>query len=391
MLNNKLDVLIVGSGMYVSGRGTDNYGTIFPAIGEAIKLNMISSVSIATTSISSSKKGKNDLTKLLKMMDVNVEINFFPKKNNDKKAYFSSIKNKKPDLAIIAVPDHLHSSITIDLMKKNIHCLVVKPLTNLVSDAKKMILLKNRLNLIGEVEFHKRYDQANLMIKNSIKNNEFGELQYAVIEYSQKKIIPLNIFKKWSEKTNIFQYLGVHYVDLIYWMTNFIPIEVTAWGQKEFLKDNNIDTWDSIQVVIKWKKSSKKNSNFISTHISNWIDPNKSSAMSDQKISIVGTNGRVISDQKNRGLQYVNDKNGVKDINPYFTTSLQNEENILSFTGYGVESIISFLDTVQKYNKEKKYKSSNRPTFEQSLVSTNVIEAANKSLNNKNKTIFLNK
>jgi predicted dehydrogenase len=391
MLNKKLNVLIVGSGMYVSGRGTDSHGTIFPAIGEAIRLNKIASVSIATTSFKSSKNAKNDLEKLLKIMGVNIEIHFFPKVNNDKKAYISAIKNKKPDLAIIAVPDHLHSSITIDLMKKNIHCLVVKPLTNSFSDAKKMILTKNKLNLIGEVEFHKRYDQANLMIKNSILNNEFGDLQYAVVEYSQKKIIPLNIFKKWSEKSNIFQYLGVHYVDLIYWMTNFIPIEVTAWGQKEYLKKNNINTWDSIQVVIKWKKNNKKNSNFISTHISNWIDPNKSSAMSDQKISIIGTNGRVVSDQKNRGLQYVTDNSGVKDINPYFTTSIKNNENNLSFNGYGIESIMSFLNIVLKFNKEKKYISLNRPTFEQSLISTSVIEAANKSLKNKNKTIFLNK
>ena len=36
----------------------------------------------------------------------------------------------------------------------------------------------------------------------------------------------------------------------------------------------------------------------------NWIDPNSSSAMSDQRLLIVGTNARCLADQKNRGLEY---------------------------------------------------------------------------------------
>ena len=74
----------------------------------------------------------------------------------------------------------------------------------------------------------------NIIIKNKIINRDIGNLLYAVIEYSQKIIIPTKIFKSWSGKSNVFQYLGVHYVDLIYFMTNFKPIKVHALGQKKF-------------------------------------------------------------------------------------------------------------------------------------------------------------
>ena len=34
-----LNLLIVGGGMYVCGRGTDNFGTILPAVLEAKKMD----------------------------------------------------------------------------------------------------------------------------------------------------------------------------------------------------------------------------------------------------------------------------------------------------------------------------------------------------------------
>jgi len=386
MNNNKLKVLIVGGGMYVSGRGSDNYGTIFPAVLVALKKNIISDICVVTTNLATASYSKKSFTRLAKKMGVEANISYFPKSDTDKRSYIKAAKIFKPDVAIISVPDHLHSKICISLMNLKIHCLIVKPLTTNIIDAKKMIKIKNKHNLICEVEFHKRYDQANKIIKDKINNNDLGELQYAVIEYSQQKKIPTNIFKNWSAQSNIFQYLGVHYVDLIYWITKFKPISVTAWGQKEYLKKNNINTWDSIQATIKWKKNNKNY--FVSSHFSNWIDPNNTSAMSDQKISIIGTKGRIFSDQKNRGLQLVLEKDGVKDLNPYFTSFSKNyKNNKLEFSGYGIDSIISYLDTVINFINNNYYNSKERPSFEQALYSTAILEACKKSLNNNNKTI----
>ena len=38
-----------------------------------------------------------------------------------------------------------------------------------------------------------------------------------------------------EEQTNILQYLGVHYVDIIRFVTDAIPIRVMAIGQKKWL------------------------------------------------------------------------------------------------------------------------------------------------------------
>ena len=109
--------------------------------------------------------------------------------------------------------------------------------------------------------------------------------------------------------------------------------------------------------------------------------------MSDQKISIIGTKGKLISDQKNRGLQLISDKNNIQDINPYFSTfndSSNDKENL--FFGYGIKSVSNFINNVYEIiNSGKNYKlfKKNNSSFEESLISTSILEAVNKSLSTK--------
>ena len=52
-------------------------------------------------------------------------------------------------------------------------------------------------------ENQKDYPSSILTTKGEeIKNSEIGNLQYAIIEYSQRKSIPLKSFSKWVNKTN---------------------------------------------------------------------------------------------------------------------------------------------------------------------------------------------
>ena len=105
-------------------------------------------------------------------------------------------------------------------------------------------------NVIGIVEFHKRYDEANLYTKKIIQDKLLGEILYYHVDYSQRISIPRDTFKSWVEHTNIFQYLGVHYIDLVYFVTKATPMRVLAMGQKNWLKKKKINTFDSIQCFI---------------------------------------------------------------------------------------------------------------------------------------------
>jgi predicted dehydrogenase len=286
----------------------------------------------------------------------------------------------RPACAIVVVPDHLHTPIAADVIRAGVHPLVVKPLTRSVREARELIELAENCNVYGAVEFHKRFDEANLVLRQTIANGRLGDLRYITVEYSQRRLIR-RTFQSWIRHTNVFQYLGVHYVDLIYFITGARPVRVLATGQPSIGVTEDLSSLDAIQALVEWKLQGSEES-FISTLVTNWIDAEASSAMSDQRITVVGTSGRFQSDQKNRGVQVVTDQ-GVEDVNPYFTQCYADATGDFTVRGYGPRSIRQFLTDVRDLSegrRDLRELASNRPSFQQGLVSTAVIEAVNRSL-----------
>jgi len=370
--------------MYVCGRGTNGYGTILPAIYEWERLNKSGNLYIAGTSqkgitiLKQKIKGLNDL------YGFDIDPSCFPSKNVcDSKAYMDAIRKiPKPACAIIVVPDDYHSKVAGDVIGNGLHALVVKPLAPTYREVCDLIELQEKYKVYCAVEFHKRYDRSNIRLKDTITSGRIGEPLYFLVEYSQRKSIPLERFKNWAEKTNIFQYLGIHYVDIIYFATRAIPLRVMATGQKYYLLSRGVNTYDSIQAIIEWKMPSGKI--FKSVFLINWIDPESSSAMSDQRIKVVGTKGRYEADQKRRGIFIIDDENGIEEPNPDFCSLFGTDRKSFSFQGYGIESIIQFLKDVidiEGGNARIEDFEGMRPTFKESIIPTMILEAVNKSLN----------
>jgi len=104
---------------------------------------------------------------------------------------------------------------------------------------------------------------------------------YFTVDYSQRISIPSATFRSWAHQTNIFQYLGVHYVDLIYFLTGATPKRLMAIGTDGTLKQQGVDTYDSVHVTLEWL--SPGGHKFVSILNISWVDANVSSALSDQK------------------------------------------------------------------------------------------------------------
>ena len=151
------------------------------------------------------------------------------------------------------MPDHLHYEVAKDCLDAGLHVLLVKPFTPTYEEGRKLVDLSDKYGLYGAVEFHKRWDRSNLILRDKIQSGELGKLLNCWIEYSQRKSIPTKFFKDWSEKTSILQYLGVHYIDIIRYATGAMPKRVMAIGQKSELVKHNINTFDAIQCLIEWE------------------------------------------------------------------------------------------------------------------------------------------
>ncbi len=386
--NSRLNVVVIGVGMYSIGRGTTGYGTVLPALMEWKRAGgNLGKICFVGTS---QKTASLALEKANKMEEicggVKLDITIFPENlDNNLEDYKSVISNiSHPACAIIVVPDHLHYTVAKNCLSKGLPVLMVKPLTPTVKEGKKLVKLADEKNLYAVVEFHKRWDKANLMMRDEVQSGRLGNPLYCWVEYSQRKSIPSKIFEKWAEKTSILQYLGIHYIDVVRFVTNATPKRVMATGQKKWLIEKGLNTYDSIQCVIEWEMPNGHR--FIETILTNWIDPESSSSMSDQKIKIVGEKGRFESDQKERGIRINTDESGIEQPNPYFC-SVFGAKGKQQWRGYGIDSVKSFLTDIVEINTgvtKLEDLADTRPVFRESLISTAVVEAAHFSLENNN-------
>lgn len=380
----KIDIVVIGAGLYVCGKGTDGYGTILPAIFEWRRNNKnIGDVHCVSTSAESSKKLLEKATELEVKTGVKLNIKSYPTNSSKNHMAYKEVLDecKKPACAIIAVPDHLHYQITKDCLDAGLHTLIVKPLTPTYAEGLELVNLAKKNDLYGAVEFHKRWDKSNILLRDKFKAGKLGKPLNCWIEYSQRKSVPVTFFKDWASRTSILQYLGVHYIDIIRFVTSAYPKRVMAIGQKTEIIKHGIDTFDAIQCIIDWEMPD--GTNFTETILTSWVDPENSSAVSDQKIKFIGTKGRYEADQKERGIRINTDDLGVQHINPDFCMPYGKDEGDIHWHGYGIESIATFIDDVIGLEDGSKTLSDlerNRPSFQESLISTIVTEAAHRSL-----------
>ena len=195
MSERPLKVLVVGTGVYVCGRGTEGYGTILPALYEGRRQGMDLSVRAVGTCSESARVLLEKNRELGDLFGFDLSVDARPSNGRDPHAYRRAIDwDGTPDCAVVCVPDHLHFDITVDLMQAGIHCLVVKPLAPTADQVAQLAQLAGRKGLYGAVEFHKRFDRCNLKLKDTIAGGRIGDPLYFAVEYSQRKHVALSTF-----------------------------------------------------------------------------------------------------------------------------------------------------------------------------------------------------
>src|SRR3989338_10117185 len=187
------NILIIGTGMYVCGKGTEDYGTILPAIFEwKKKANNIGKIYIAGKNPEGINTIKDKISKLERIMGVKLTAYCFPEGNrSNPNSYQEAIRKiSKPACAIVVVPDNLHREVASATIEAGLHTLVVKPLVPAIKEVQELIEAQKRRKVYCAVEFHKRFDQANMKLRDTISQGLIGDPLYFLAEYSQKKSVP---------------------------------------------------------------------------------------------------------------------------------------------------------------------------------------------------------
>lgn len=79
--------------------------------------------------------------------------------------------------AVIAVPNHLHASISKEMLSNGIHVLVEKPMAMTAADCDEMIELARQNNCILTVGLSKRFFHAHQFVKRAIDEGLLGDIK----------------------------------------------------------------------------------------------------------------------------------------------------------------------------------------------------------------------
>lgn len=292
--------------------------------------------------------------------------------------YKDMIEAERLDGIAIVTPDYLHKEITTYCASKGIHMLVQKPLDTTTAGGQQMVDAANKNDVMLFVDFHKRYDPGHIQLKSDIEAGKLGKLQYGYVCMEDVIMVPSVWFKAWAQHSSPVWFLGVHFYDLVYWLMNSKPVEVYATGVKHKLLSMGIDTYDSVQAKFKFENGASFAID------ASWILPTSFTAVVNQQIRVVGSEGMMEVDSQDRGMMAAfSSSPSAIQANPY--GKLEVADLIHGNTrllGYTLESMLHFLRLLRlaKEGKPVAELKLHYPTGEQALVSTKMCEAVHESV-----------
>ncbi|MFA5864365.1 MAG: Gfo/Idh/MocA family oxidoreductase [Phycisphaerae bacterium] len=240
------------------------------------------------------------------------------------------LAGEKLDAVVVVTPDHLHTSIVCQALEKGCDVLVEKPLATDIAECHKIIETARRTGRRVIADFHKREDPAHQEARYRIvEEKRYGQVQFGYVWMQDTISIPAPGFFKsnFAEKSSPVWFLGVHFFDLIRYITDLQPIQVRATGYKQVLVKRQINTFDAIKSDIIFNNGAS-----ISFCLS-WNLPDGAPNLTTQGLYLQFENGELEVDTTNRGM-YELSQHGYKTVNPMFTRHTAN-----GMAGYGHESI----------------------------------------------------
>lgn len=269
------------------------------------------------------------------------------------------INNEKLDAVAICTPDPYHYEPLKDCIEHGIkHILCEKPITTSLSEAREIEKLAEENDVKIYVDFHKRWDPAYNAIRNKIIS-ENDKVVRGYMSLDDVIDVPMKWFN-WADKSSPTWFVGVHCIDLMRYITGSEVKKVYAVGTKKVLKEEGIDSYDSISATMTFDDGSNW------TLENSWILPNSFPKSNDGQL-IVLTEKQYFKNESYRGLKTY-DQN--KESLPNYIFMNFEEGNI---NGFGLEPMIDFVKAVE-------YGSDYKSVLIDGVKATEIAEAIHKSL-----------
>jgi len=138
----------------------------------------------------------------------------------------------KGSIAVVAVPDHLHYPVIKECLRNDLHVCAVKPLVLKHEQAQEIAEEALGRGLLVGVDYHKRFDHRSLMARKAYRDGRLGQFRLGQAHLHEKWHYRDSNFQNWCtcQHSDMFTYIGCHYVDLVAFITGLKPVAVSVYG-----------------------------------------------------------------------------------------------------------------------------------------------------------------
>jgi predicted dehydrogenase len=227
----KPQVAIVGGGMITAIQ-------LLPTIYYLQRMGLVGPISVAALNAAAIRKLMDDPT--LKAGFPGQSFNAYPKPDGPSQdmseLYREMIADLPPrQIVVAAVPDHLHYQVIRSALEHDQHVLSVKPLVLKYAQALEIEQEAFRRGLMVGAEYHKRFDYRSLMARREYRAGRFGQFRAGQAHLVECWYYRHSNFQNWCtvENSDMFTYIGCHYVDLVAFITGLLPVSVSLYGVVE--------------------------------------------------------------------------------------------------------------------------------------------------------------
>ncbi len=258
------------------------------------------------------------------------------------------LAHEKLDGVTVVTPDHLHHRLVMACLAAGKHVFVEKPLSTDIAEAREMAETADKLGLMLQVDFHKRFDPYHLDLKLRIRDGELGNLQYGYCWMEDVLRVGTDMIGQshWGASGSPAWFLGIHMIDLTYWLMDFPePVKVYATGSKGKLQSLGRDIYDSIKAQVTY-------ANGVSiTYDTAVVLPNSHEAVVRQGVKMVGSEGYLAVDSQYRGARGCTTAKGMETPNcGGFGRKIAKNGEIIK-VGYLHDSLVDFVDNLAELKK----------------------------------------
>ena len=138
----------------------------------------------------------------------------------------------KGHIVVVATPDQLHYMVLQEAIRHEQHICCVKPLVLRYDQSLEIERQAYEKGLVVGVEYHKRLDDRALLARRHYRQGLFGEFKLGHAEMNEPYSYRHSNFMNWCicENSDMFTYVGCHYVDQVHFITGLLPTSLSVYG-----------------------------------------------------------------------------------------------------------------------------------------------------------------